>query len=179
MGDTFGATRFGVTPDMIVFAKVITNGVVPMGGVIVKKEIYDAFMTGPAHAIEFMHGYTYSGHPIAAAVAHATLDVIREEGLVERAREMEPVLAEAMHSLKGERGVLDVRNIGMAAAVDLEPVPGQPGLRAQSVFEAGIADAHLFRFTADTIAVGPPFISTKAELEGMADALRRHIRATF
>jgi beta-alanine--pyruvate transaminase len=179
MGEKFGAVRFGVVPDMIVFAKVITNGVVPMGGVIVTKQIYDAFMTGPAHAIEFMHGYTYSGHPLAAAVAHATLDVIRDEGLVERAKAMEPVLADAMHSLKGERGVQDVRNIGMAAAVDLESVPGQPGLRAQSVFEAGIADSHLFRFTADTIAVGPPFVSTKAEIEGMVDALRKHIRSAF
>jgi beta-alanine--pyruvate transaminase len=178
MGQDFGAQRFGVTPDMITFAKVVTNGVVPMGGVIVRKDIYDAFMTGPAHMIEFFHGYTYSGHALAAAAGHAALDSIRDEGLVERVRELEPVLENAVHSLKGEAGVNDIRNIGLAAAVDLEPIAGQPGLRALKVFEAGMRSGMLFRASGDSIAMGPPFISTKPELERMVDTLRTCISST-
>lgn len=176
LGENFGAQRFGVAPDMICFAKIITNGTVPMGGVIVKPAIYDAFMTGPEHAVELFHGYTYSGHPVAAAAAHATLDAIGEEGLVARARELEPVLEQAVHSLKGEPGVVDIRNIGLAAAVELDPRPGQPGLRALKVFERGIEEGMLYRFTGDTIAMAPPFISTRAEIETMVDRLRAAIR---
>jgi beta-alanine--pyruvate transaminase len=178
MGADFGAQRFGVVPDMIVFAKCVTNGVVPMGGVIVRKDIYEAFMNGPPNAIEFFHGYTYSGHPLAAAVGNATLDVMHEEGLVERARELEPVLEQAVHTLKGEPGVIDIRNIGLSAAVDFEPVPQQPGIRALKIFEAGLQADQLFRYTGDTIAMGPPFISTRQELEHMVDSLRACIRAT-
>ena len=123
---------------MICFAKIVTNGVIPMSGVIVKRGIHDAFMTGPEHAVEFFHGYTYSGHPVAAAAAHATLDIIGAEGMFERARALEPVLEKAVHALKGEPGVLDIRNIGLAAAVDLEPLPGKPGLRALQVFERAL-----------------------------------------
>lgn len=177
MGEDFGAQRFGVVPDMITFAKGITNGVVPMGGVIVRKDIYETFMTGPPHAIEFLHGYTYSGHPLAAAVGHATLDVLRKEGLVQRVRELEPILEDAVHSLKGEPGVTDIRNIGLSAAVDLEPIAGQPGSRALKIFEAGIQADQLFRFSGDTIAMGPPFIATKQELERMIESLRKFIRA--
>jgi beta-alanine--pyruvate transaminase len=178
MGAVFGAERFGVVPDMITFAKGVNNAAVPLGGVIVRRDIHDAFMTGPEHLVEFFHGYTYSGHPMAVAAAHATLDVLGEEGMFARVRALEPVLEDAMHSLQGEPGVLDIRNIGLAAAVDLEPFPGQPGLRAVKVFEQGLRDGQLFRFTGDTIAVGPPFISTEQELRGMADALRKAIRAT-
>jgi beta-alanine--pyruvate transaminase len=178
MGRDFGAQRFGVVPDMIAFAKCVTNGMVPMGGVIVRKDIYEAFMSGPPHAIEFFHGYTYSGHPLAAAVGLATLDVMQEEGLVERCRELEPVLEAAVHSLKGEPGVVDIRNIGLAAAVDFEPLPQQPGLRALKIFEAGLRADQLFRYTGDTIAMGPPFISTRQELEHMVETLRDCIRAT-
>ena len=178
MGASFAAERFGVVPDMILFAKGVNNGVVPLGGVIVRKDIHDAFMTGPEHAVEFCHGYTYSGHPMAVAAAHATLDVLEQEGMFARVRALEPVLEDAMHSLKGEPGVLDIRNLGLAAAVDLEPVPGEPGLRALKVFEEGLRAGQLLRFTGDTIAVGPPFISTEQELVRMADALRKAIRAT-
>src|SRR5207245_770554 len=132
LGEPFGAQRFGVTPDMIAFAKIVTNGVIPMGGVIVKPAIYDAFMTGPETSVELFHGYTYSGHPVAAAAAHAALDAIREEGALKRARELEPVLEQAVHSLKGEPGVADIRNIGLAAAVEFEPIPAKPGLRARA-----------------------------------------------
>jgi beta-alanine--pyruvate transaminase len=178
LGANFGAQRFGVVPDMIVFAKCVTNGVVPMGGVIVRKDIYQSFMNGPPNAIEFFHGYTYSGHPLAAAVGNATLDVMREEGLVERVRELEPVLEAAVHTLKGEPGVIDIRNIGLSAAIDLEPIPQQPGIRALKVFEAGLQADQLFRYTGDSIAMGPPFISTKQELEHMVETLRTCIRST-
>jgi beta-alanine--pyruvate transaminase len=178
MGADFGAQRFGVVPDMIAFAKCVTNGMVPMGGVIVRKDIYQAFMSGPPQAIEFFHGYTYSGHPLAAAVGNATLDVMREEGLVERVRELEPILEDAVHSLKGEPGVTDIRNIGLSAAVDFEPIPQQPGIRALKIFEAGLRADQLFRYSNDTIAMGPPFISTWQELEHMVDTLRDCIRET-
>src|SRR5262247_3734286 len=177
MGAAFAAERFGVVPDMITFAKGVNNAAVPLGGVIVRKEIHDAFMNGPEHAVEFCHGYTYSGHPMAVAAAHATLDVLEEEGTFARVRALERVLEAAMHSLRGEPGVLDIRNIGLAAAVDLEPIAGSPGLRAVKVFEHGLGEGQLFRFTGDTIAVGPPFISTEQELARMAEALRQAIRA--
>jgi beta-alanine--pyruvate transaminase len=179
MGAAFGAERFGVVPDMITFAKSVNNGVVPLGGVIVRKEIYEAFMTGPEHAVEFFHGYTYSGHPMAVAAAHATLDLVEEEGVFERVRSLEPVLEDAMHSLKGERGIVDIRNCGLAAAIDLEPIADKPGLRALRAFEHALAAGQLPRFTGDTIAVGPPFISTPAEIAKMADDLRKSIRAAF
>jgi beta-alanine--pyruvate transaminase len=178
MGAAFGADRFGVVPDMITFAKSVNNGVVPLGGVIVRKEIYEAFMTGPEHSVEFFHGYTYSGHPMAVAAAHATLDLLEEEGVFARVRALEPVLEDAMHSLKGEPGVLDIRNCGLAAAIDLEPVAEKPGLRAIRVFEQSLALGQLPRFTGDTIAVGPPFVSTEAEIAMWGDDLRMAIRAS-
>jgi beta-alanine--pyruvate transaminase len=177
LGEPFGAQRFGVTPDMITFAKIITNGVIPMGGVIVKPAIHDAFMTGPDTAVELFHGYTYSGHPVAAAAAHATLDALKEEGAFKRARELEPILEQGMHSLKGEPAVADIRNIGLAAAVELEAIAGKPGVRALKVFERGLEEGMLYRFTGEVIAVAPPFISTKAEIEKMIEKLRVAIRA--
>jgi beta-alanine--pyruvate transaminase len=179
MGEHFGAQRFDVIPDMITFAKGVTNGVIPMAGVIVRDEIYKTFMAGPEEAIELFHGYTYSGHPMAAAVGNATLDLIQEEGLVARARELERVLEGAVHALKGEPGIRDIRNIGLAAAVDLEPVPGNPGARALHVFEAGLRGNHLFRCTGDTIAMAPPFVSTNVEIEKMVDALRNLVRSSM
>jgi beta-alanine--pyruvate transaminase len=177
LGAGFAAERFGVIPDMIAFAKGVNNGAVPLGGVIVRREIHDAFMTGPEHLVEFAHGYTYSGHPLAVAAAHATLDALAEEGMFARVRALEPVLEGAIHSLRGEPGVLDIRNIGLAAAVDLEPIPGSPGLRALRVFERGLREGQYVRFTGDTIALGPPFISTEQELDRMVAALRTAIRA--
>jgi len=179
LGANFGAQRFGVVPDMITFAKGVTNGTIPLGGVIVRKDIYETFMhaQAPAYAVELFHGYTYSGHPMAAAVGLATLDIYEQEGMFQRARELEPVFEAALHMLKGEPGVIDVRNFGLTAGVDLEAFAGQPGRRAFKVFEHGFAHDQLFRFTADTIAMGPPFISTPAEIERMAEQLRAAIRA--
>jgi beta-alanine--pyruvate transaminase len=149
-----------------------------MGGVIVKPAIYDAFMTGPEIAVELFHGYTYSGHPMAAAAAHATLDAIEEEGSFKRARELEPVLEQAVHSLKGEPGVKDIRNIGLTAAVEFEPLQSKPGVRAFKIFERGMEQGMLFRFTGETIVMAPPFISTQAEIGRMVEVLRGAIQAT-
>ena len=178
MGTNFGSQYFGVTPDILCFAKGVTNGTVPMGGVIVREEIYQAFMgiNAPQYAVELCHGYTYSGHPLAAAVGHAALDALVNDGLIERAAKLAPVLEEVIHSLKGEPGVIDIRNIGLAAAVDLEPAAGKVGLRGLKTFEAGIEEGVVLRFTADTIAMGPPFISTEAEIEALGEMLRRAIR---
>ena len=178
VGENFGAQRFGVTPDLITFAKGVTNGVVPMGGVLVRDEIFDTFMgvDAPPYAVEMMHGYTYSGHPMAAAVGHAALDLLLNDGLIQRARTLEPVLEDVVHALKGEAGVIDLRNMGLAGGIDLEPIPGKPGLRAMRVFERALDEGQLLRFTADTIAIGPPFISTVDELHAMGDGLRRAIR---
>ena len=179
LGTNFAAQRLGVVPDMITFAKGITNGTIPMGGVIVREDIYQTFMhaQAPGYAVELFHGYTYSGHPIAAAVGLAVLDIFEQEGLFERARSLEPILEAAIHTLKGEPGVLDVRNFGLTAGVDLEPFPGQPGRRAFRVFEYGFNHDQMYRFTADTIAMGPPFISTPGEIEHMVEQLRAGIRA--
>lgn len=178
LGENFGAQRLGVTPDIITFAKGVTNGIIPMGGIIVREEIFQQFMGAgaPAHAVEFFHGYTYSGHPMAAACGHAALDVLAEEGLIQRARELEPLLEDSMHALKGEAGVLDIRNMGLAAAVDLEPIAGKPGLRGMKVFERGLEEGLLLRLAGDAIAVGPPFISTADEIAQMGQGLRRAIR---
>jgi beta-alanine--pyruvate transaminase len=173
VGANFGAQRLGVTPDIITFAKAVTNGVVPFGGVIVRQDIHDAFMTGPAHAIEIFHGYTYSGHPIACAAGNATLRVMEETGAVARSAELERVLEESIHSLRGEPHIADIRNFGLAAAVELTPREGKPGARALEAFEKGLDAGLLLRFTGDTLAVAPPFIATPEEIRGMVQTLRR------
>src|SRR5580698_7216062 len=173
VGANFGAQRLGVTPDIITFAKAVTNGIVPFGGVIVRQDIHDAFMTGPAQAIEIFHGYTYSGHPIACAAGNATLRVMEETGAVARSAELERVLEESIHSLRGEPHIADIRNFGLAAAVELTPREGKPGARALEAFEKGLDAGLLLRFTGDTLAVAPPFIATPEEIRGMVQTLRR------
>jgi beta-alanine--pyruvate transaminase len=177
MGANFAAQHFSVVPDMITFAKGVNNGTVPMGGVIVRKDIHDTFMTGPEHMVEFFHGYTYSGHPLAVAAAHATLDILAAEGINERVKSLVPVLEQAVHGLKGEPNVIDIRNCQLAAAVELAPIDGKPGIRALKVFEEALKRGVLFRFTGDIIAMGPPFTSTPEELNRMAEVLRESIRA--
>ena len=178
LGTPFAAQRFGVTPDMITFAKAVTNGVIPLGGVIVRKDIYDAFMHGPELVIELFHGYTYSGHPMATGVGLATLETIEEEGLIAASAALEPVLEESVHGLRDLEEVIDIRNIGCAAAIDLKPIAGSPGLRATRVFEAGLRSSLLLRFTGDTIAMAPPFISTPGQVRSMVDTLRELIVET-
>jgi beta-alanine--pyruvate transaminase len=148
--------------------------------VIARDDLYDTFMavTTPPYVVEFMHGYTYSGHPLAAAVGHAVLDVLRDEGLIERARHLEPTLEDGLHSLRGEPGVTDIRNVGFCGAVDVQPWPGQPGLRALRIFEIAMTLGVLLRFTGDTLAVAPPFIATVDELHRLVEVLRSAIRQT-
>mgnify|MGYP001387686429 CR=1 FL=1 len=178
MGHGFAAQRFGVKPDMITFAKAVTNGIVPMGGVIVTDEIYNTFMTGPENAIEFAHGYTYSGHPLAAAVGHVVLDIMEEENLFSKVLALEPVLEEAIHTLDEIDSVSDVRNIGLTAAVDLKPSAEGVGVRGLEIFERGLEAGLLLRCTGATISFGPPFISTPEQLRDMVGVVRELVIAT-
>ncbi|MDH4049172.1 MAG: aspartate aminotransferase family protein [Gammaproteobacteria bacterium] len=177
VGDRFGATRFDVTPDLITTAKGLTSGTVPMGAVIAKNEIYDTFMTGPEGAIEFFHGYTYSGHPLAAAAGNATLDVYREEALFERARSLEPYLEEGLHSLKGEPHVQDIRNLGLIGAVELTPIEGQPTARAMQLFAHCFDNGVAIRTTGDTAAFSPPLIIEKQHIDQIVETVRAALRA--
>jgi beta-alanine--pyruvate transaminase len=166
LGYAFAAERFGVIPDMITFAKGVTSGTVPMGGVMVRQGIYDAFMTGPDHAIELFHGYTYSGHPIAAAAGVATMDLYRDEKLFENAKKLEGVWADAAMSLKGNPMIEDIRTLGLVAAFDLKAVEGSPGLRAYKAMENAFHDfGFLVRITADTIALSPPLMITENQID--------------
>jgi beta-alanine--pyruvate transaminase len=172
LGFAFAAERYGVLPDMLTFAKGVTNGAAPMGGVLVRDTIHDAFMTGPEHLIELFHGYTYSGNPIAAAAGLATLETYAEEGLFERAWTLAPYWQEALHSLRDCPHVVDIRNEGLIGAVELEPIAGQPTRRAFQAFldayEAGI----LIRTTGDIIAMSPPLIITEAQIDELIGTLR-------
>ncbi len=177
LGTPFAADFFDVKPDLITFAKAVNNAAVPLGGVLASEAIYDAFMGGPDHLIEFFHGYTYSAHPLGVAAAHATLDELQESRLIDRAAHLAPVLEEAIHSLRGEPLVADIRNLGLAAAVDVTPVPGKPALRAFQVFEQALSRGLLPRFTGETIALAPPFISTEDEVRNAVEILRAALRA--
>ncbi len=176
LGTPFAADFFGVQPDLTTFAKAVTNGVVPLGGVLVRDDIYESFMSGPEHAIELFHGYTYSGHPLAMAAGSAALDCLTSNGLVTRAGQLSPILETVMHGMREEELVTDVRNLGFAAALELKPMPGQAGLRAIRVFEAALDEGLLVRPAGETIAVAPPFISTEDELRDMAERLTRALR---
>ncbi|MGL5735169.1 MAG: aspartate aminotransferase family protein [Beijerinckiaceae bacterium] len=179
LGFSFAAERYGVVPDMITFAKGITSGTVPMGGVIIRKDIHDAFMNGPDHVIELFHGYTYSGHPLAAAAGLATLELYREEGLFERAKALEPVWADAiMGAVKGLPNVLDIRTLGIVAAIDLAPIEGKPGLRAYSAMETAFHDhGMMIRNTGDTLAMSPPLIISESQIGEIADKISKVIKA--
>src|SRR6202022_3038124 len=158
-GFAFAAERYGVVPDLITFAKGITSGTVPMGGVIARAPIYEAFMHGPAHVVELFHGYTYSAHPLACAAALATLDLYRDEDLFARARALEGRWADAVHGLKGVPGVLDIRTIGLVAGIDLVPIKEAPGKRAYAAMERGFHDhGIMLRITGVTIALSPRLI---------------------
>lgn len=174
LGHATAAERFDVTPDILTFAKGITSGTVPLGGAIVRKHIYEAFQTGPDHAIDLFHGYTYSGHPLAAAAGLATLDLYREEGLFERARTLEAAFADAAASLKGHRHVLDIRSIGLAAAIDIAPLDGLPGKRGFDTMRAAFHEENMMvRLTGDTIAFSPPLIVEKTQIEEIFDRFRK------
>lgn len=172
MGCNFAADYYGVTPDIITTAKGLTNGVVPMGAVIVKNEIHDAFMTGPEEMIEFFHGYTYSGNPIAAAAGLATLETYKQDGLFERAAELAPYWQDALHSLADAPYVIDVRNIGLIGAIELEPMAGSPTKRAFSAFNKAFDKGLLIRTTGDIIALSPPLIVSKGQIDQIVDIIR-------
>jgi beta-alanine--pyruvate transaminase len=171
LGAAFGSTHMGVTPDIITTAKGLTNGAIPMGAVVVKRAIHDAMMSGPPHLIEFFHGYTYSGHPAACAAGLATLDIYARENLFARAAELAPFWQDAVHSLKGRRHVIDIRNIGLVGAVEVDPRSGAPGARASDVFLACFKAGVLVRVTGDVIALSPPLIIEKPQIQRIVDVL--------
>jgi beta-alanine--pyruvate transaminase len=178
LGSSFAAEHFGVVPDMITVAKGITNGTVPMGAVFVRKEIYDTFMHGPEQAIELAHGYTYSGHPLACAAALATLDVYEEEGLFQNARDLSDYWENAVHSLRGLPHVIDVRNMGLVAGIELESIPGKPAARAFDCFLRAYEKGLLIRTTGDIIALSPPLIIQKHHIDQIMEMLSEILRET-
>jgi beta-alanine--pyruvate transaminase len=172
LGYATAAERFGVTPDIISCAKGLTNAAVPMGAAVASRAIHDAIIgaaSGPG--IEFAHGYTYSAHPLACAAAIAALDVYAEEGLFQRCRELEPYWQEAVHGLKGVRHVIDIRNLGLVAGIELEPRPGAPGQRAREVFHTCFDEGLLIRVTGDIVALSPPLIVSEAQIDEMLGKL--------
>jgi beta-alanine--pyruvate transaminase len=175
-GNAFAAQTFGVTPDLITCAKGLTNGCVPMGAVIARQHLYDAFMQGPEHLIEFFHGYTYSAHPLACAAGLATLQTYEDDGLLTRAQQMAGTFADAVHSLKGLPNVIDVRNFGLVGGIELAPLPGEPAKRAFNVFLDCWEQGVLVRTTGDTVALSPPLIVEKAHLERIVEVLGHAIR---
>jgi beta-alanine--pyruvate transaminase len=177
LGTAFAAERYGVIPDMITFAKAVNSGTVPMGGVLVRKGIYDAFMKGPEHVIELFHGYTYSGHPLACASALATLDTYRDENLFERAKHLEPLWVDAIMSLRDQPNVLDIRTVGLVAAIDLASRPDAFGSRAYEAMDRAFTEADLMiRITGDTLALTPPLIISEDQIGEIVDKLKRVIR---
>jgi len=177
VGAPFAATHFGVTPDLMTIAKGLTNGAVPMGGVLVRQAIHDAFMSGPEHLIEFFHGYTYSAHPLACAAGIATLQTYAEEDLLTRAARMHATFEQAVHSLADLPNVIDVRNIGLVGGIELAPVANEPGKRAFDVFLDCWQKGLLVRTTGDTVALSPPLVIESAHIDQivgtLADAIKR------
>jgi beta-alanine--pyruvate transaminase len=178
LGYAFAAERYGVLPDMITFAKGVTNGAAPMGGVIVRDTIHDAFMSGPEHVIELAHGYTYSAHPLACAAGLATLDIYRDEKLFERARALEPKWTDAILSLKNEPNVVDIRTVGLTAGIDLTSRPDQPGKRGFDALNSAFFDNDLMlRIAGDTLALTPPLIVSEDQIGEIVEKVAKVIRA--
>jgi beta-alanine--pyruvate transaminase len=176
LGYASAAERLGIVPDMITMAKGLTSAHVPMGAVVARDFVYDAFMKGPEHVIELFHGYTYSGHPVAAAAGIATLEAYKEEGVFERAREIEGYFEDALHSCRDLPHVIDVRNMGLMGAIELEPIPGQPGKRGfermTACYEAGL----MARIAGDTFEFSPPLICERSHIDQMFDILSTTLR---
>ena len=181
LGTNFGADYFGVVPDMLNFAKCVTNGVIPLGGVICRSHLYDTMMSAneksPAHAVEFMHGYTYSGHPVACAAAVATLNLYKEENLFARAGEMGKVLGDSMHSaFKGLPNVIGIRTLGLAGAVELSPIVGVPGKRAFDIFMECFHNGIMVRPAGETLVLAPPYIVEKSHIDQLVSTLAAAIK---
>jgi len=171
LGSSFGATHYGVTPDMMTTAKGLTNGVIPMGAVLASAEIHDAFMQGDEGLIELFHGYTYSGNPMASAAGLATLETYKEDGLFENARDLAPYFEDALHALKGLPNVIDIRNEGLIGAVELAPIAGKPTKRAFQAFLDAYDKNLLIRTTGDIIALSPPLIIEKHHIDELFGTL--------
>jgi beta-alanine--pyruvate transaminase len=176
LGTPFAAQYFDVRPDMICFAKGVTNATIPMGGVLVRKEVYEAFMSGPPNVIELFHGYTYSGHPMASAAAVATLDLYRDEGLFARAQAMAPYFEEALHSLQGAPNVIDIRNLGLIGVVEVAARDGKVGARGFDVFLDCFQNGVMVRPAGDALAFSPPLVVEKAHVDRMVETLGTAIR---
>lgn len=178
LGAPFGAQYFDVMPDMITAAKALTNGAIPMGAVFVRKHVYDAFMKGPENAIELFHGYTYSAHPAACAAGLAVQDIYQREGLLTRASSLSKTWEEAVHSLRGLPRVIDIRNLGLVAGIELESRCGAPGARAYEIFVKAFEKGILIRTTGDTVALSPPLIIEPAQIDQLVTTLAELIKAT-
>jgi beta-alanine--pyruvate transaminase len=176
LGHPFASQRFGVMPDIFTAAKGMTNGTVPMGAVFARDSIHEAFMQGP-DGIELFHGYTYSGHPLGCAAGIATLETYEAEGLLTRGASLEKHFEEGLHALKGERHVIDLRNVGLMGAVELESRPSRPGTRAYEAFLKCFAAGVLIRYTGDTLAFSPPLIIEKAQIDRLFDTVRTALSA--
>ena len=173
LGAPTAAELFGVVPDILNLAKQLTNGAIPMGAVVVKQDIYDTFMAqgGPDYMVEFPHGYTYSGHPVACAAGLAALNILEREHLFERVQTLAPVLESKIHSLKGTKHVADIRNFGLAAGLTIESVPGEPLKRPWQIGMKCWEKGFYIRFGGDTVQLGPQFMATEAELDSLVNAL--------
>jgi beta-alanine--pyruvate transaminase len=178
LGYAFAAERYDVTPDLLCFAKGVTSGAAPMGGVIASDGVYQAFMHGPENVIELFHGYTYSAHPLACAAGIAALDLYRDENTFARAKQLEPRFAEAAMALKGLPGVLDIRTVGLAAGIDLASRPDAVGERGYQAMERAFHDEDLIiRVTGDTLAIAPPLTVSEDQIGEVFDKVGRVIRA--
>ncbi|MBZ6066599.1 aspartate aminotransferase family protein [Aeromonas schubertii] len=177
LGSPFAAQEFDVQPDIITTAKGLTNGAIPMGAVLVQGHIYDDMMAAGKGAIELFHGYTYSGHPVAAAAGLATLDIYQNEGLLTRARDMAGYWEEAVHALRGCKHVKDIRNYGLVAGIELEPMAGAPGKRAYEVFVRCFEKGALIRVTGDIIALSPPLIIEREQIDQLFNLLQDVLQA--
>ena len=176
LGAPFGAQYFGVTPDLITMAKGLTNGAVPMGAVAASSQVYDTFMQGPEGAIELFHGYTYSAHPVACAAGIATQEIYRREGLLTRAAEVAGTWADGVHSLRGLPHVVDLRNLGLIGAIELESIPGKPGARGYQAFVRAFEQGLLIRVTGDIIALSPPLVIEQSHIEQVFGTLAGVLR---
>ncbi|MCP3661860.1 MAG: aspartate aminotransferase family protein [Gammaproteobacteria bacterium] len=173
MGSSFGADAFGVIPDLMTIAKGLTNGVIPMGAVVAKSEIYDTFMEsgGPEYMVEFPHGYTYSAHPVACAAGIAALDLFEKEKHAEKVSAMAPFFEDGLHSLKGMQYITDIRNFGLAGALQIAPYPGEPARRPWEIAMQMWQRGYYVRYGGETIQLGPPFMADREEIEDLINNL--------
>jgi beta-alanine--pyruvate transaminase len=176
LGTAFAADKFGVIPDLMTVAKGISNATVPMGGVFVRKPVFDGLMNGPENAIDLFHGYTYSAHPLACAAASAVLDIYRDENLFKRSAELSPYWEDGVHSLRGLPNVTDIRNLGLAAGIDLAP-KGAVGTRGYEAFTKAFELGLMVRQSGDAIAMSPPLVIEKAQIDEIIDITAKTIKA--